>query len=252
MVYHSKNISVFRKPAFLGISIFGSILFFILQIGYWQNLYASKPVICQIEDTSLNWSYTSNNKIQPRNYEIYPNVALKILKAIHHYPKISSLTALEKLTQLDSAVILNTLQMALEKKSLKKYVIELNSVDSAILESLPKIGAKTASRIIKYRNRLGGFISKYQLWELKFIDSSIVNNENIEFKINLDLIQKIDINLCSIIDLYKHPYLGKPFAKLVWAYKIAHYPLTAQKFSEMKGIPQELIIRMTPYLKFSE
>ena len=51
----------------------------------------------------------------------------------------------------------------------EKYVIpfvELNAADTAILKSLPGIGSAYASRIIKYRDLLGGFYSPKQLLEV--------------------------------------------------------------------------------------
>ncbi len=46
------------------------------------------------------------------------------------------------------------------KRKVPVQIIELNSSDSASLETLPGIGPVLSARIIKYRNLLGGF-AKY-------------------------------------------------------------------------------------------
>src|SRR3569833_498755 len=56
------------------------------------------------------------------------------------------------------------------KKAANGVVIELNSADSAKLTELKGIGSSFARRIVNYRNRLGGFISKEQLKEVYGMD----------------------------------------------------------------------------------
>jgi DNA uptake protein ComE-like DNA-binding protein len=252
MAYHSQRISFFRKPAFIGTSLFGSFVFLILQINYWQTVYAKNVVIDVKQDsllfvTSKNHNYSNFRK---QNFGIYPSVAIKILNAIHHSPNIRSLSELCAKTSLDSAILLHTLNDAAKQAKVKKYKIDLNQADSAEFESLPGIGNKTARRIIKYRDRLGGFINKFQLLEIKYFDSSLLLSNNIAFDVDPTMINKIDINHCEIAILYRHPYIGKDLAKIIWAYKNAHFPLTVNKFNEILGIPRETSIRLTPYLLF--
>jgi hypothetical protein len=252
MVNHSQRISFFRKPAFLGTSIFGSFVLLIFQINYWQTLYA-KNMIIDVEQDSLlfvrskNYNYSNFKK---KDFNIYPTVALKILKAIKHNPNISSLDELCAKTSLDSAIILQTLNDAVKKAKVKKYTIDLNRADSTEFESLPGIGGKTARRIIRYRDRLGGYINKFQLLEIKYFDSSLLLNNNITFIVDQTAINKIDINHCEIAVLYRHPYIGKELAKIIWAYKNAHFPLTTTKFNEILGMSRETSVKLTPYFIF--
>ncbi len=252
MVHHSQRISFFRKPAFVGTSLFGSFILLILQINYWQTVYAKNILVDAKQDSLLfvrskNYNYSNFKR---KEYGIYPSVALKILKAIHHNPNIGSLSELCAKTSLDSAVILHVLVDAASKAKAEKYTIDLNRADSTEFESLPGIGGKTARRIIRYRDRLGGYINKFQLLEIKYFDSSILLNSNITFKIDLSALNKIEINHCEIATLYKHPYIGKDLAKIIWAYKNAHFPLTINKFKEISGMSSETSLKLTPYLIF--
>jgi len=252
MVNHSQRISFFRKPAFLGTSLFGSFIFLIFQINYWQTLYA-KNVLIDVKQDSLLFVRSknyNNSNFKRKDFSIYPSVALKILKAIKHNPNIHSLSELCAKTSLDSAILMRTLNEAAKQAKVKKYNIDLNRADSMEFESLPGIGGKTARRIIRYRDRLGGYINKFQLLEIKFFDSSLLLNNNITFIVDQTAITKIDINHCEMANLYRHPYIGKDLAKIIWAYKNAHFPLTINKFTEIQGIPHETSVKLTPYLIF--
>ncbi|MEY2830221.1 MAG: hypothetical protein RIQ33_2079, partial [Bacteroidota bacterium] len=104
----------------------------------------------------------------------------------------------------------------------KLSTIEINTVDSAGLEALPLIGAKTAIRIIKYRNLIGGFISLNQLKEVwGFKDSMLLINEK-RICIDGTKISKIKINSVSIDELKKHPYFKFNKAKILVSYREQH------------------------------
>lgn len=250
---HSKLTTFFRKPAFVGLTFFGGTFFFLFQILYWQRIYA-KPVVRVYQYDSIYSSsfQEKQNRYFDRPFELYSSTARKILKAIGKDQLPSSLLEIEIKTGLDSAIILSTLRHFAHKTQNQRPSINLNFADSMELEQLPGIGAKTARRIVKYRNRLGGFISKYQLLEIRFFDSSLVVENRIDFKIDTTLIKKIDINQCEIIDLYRHPYIGKEFARTLWNYKNAHYPLNYNELIKIQGIPEEIIVKLTPYLSFRQ
>ena len=97
----------------------------------------------------------------------------------------------------------------------KKYLqIELNSTDSSELIKIRGIGPVFASRILKYRKLLGGYISVEQLQEVYGIDSTKFHSLKHNFtSCNLDSIQKININLADFKQLLKHPYISYDFTK---------------------------------------
>ena len=251
MVHHSNSETFFRKPAFIGISFFGGTIFLLLQIIYWQTVYAKEPLSLVRYDSTLNIPQKFyQNKSRGRDFEIYPSTALKILKAIKKNPNIHNLRMLQAETQLDSAILMHTLFSSASKNTSKLYEIDMNRADSIEWENLPGIGGKTARRIIKYRERLGGFVSKFQLLEIKYFDSSLLLSNQIDFRVDTSNIRKININTCDIIELYKHPYIGKELAKRLWEYRKLHFPLTREKLEMMKSITRESIIQFSVYLDF--
>lgn len=93
--------------------------------------------------------------------------------------------------------------------------IELNSADSVELLKIRGVGPVFASRIIKYRRKLGGFTSVEQLQEVYGIDSSRFSQIASQVMTDSIDIIKININTATITELKKHPYLDYYLAKAI-------------------------------------
>lgn len=97
--------------------------------------------------------------------------------------------------------------------------IELNGADSLQLVKLKGIGPVYASRIIKYRNLLGGFYQKNQLLEVyNFPEETFQQLKNSIF-VDSTLIIPIRINFAEYNDLLKHPYLNKKQVNALLKYR---------------------------------
>jgi competence protein ComEA len=132
--------------------------------------------------------------------------------------------------------------------------IELNSADSVSLLSLNGIGPAFASRIIKYRNALGGYYKINQLREVFGLDSLVFDKIKSRLTVNPFLLRKIEINKVEIIDLKRHPYLRDyQKCKTIVLYRKEHGIYNSVN-DLRKAIPgnDELIERLNPYLKFSD
>ncbi len=93
-----------------------------------------------------------------------------------------------------------------EKKAIP--IVDLNTVDSTTLVELPQIGPYTAVRIIEFREKLGGFIDKEQLRDVKGMDDA--RFAAIQPYINLGAVEirRIDVNRADFKTLVHHPYLN--------------------------------------------
>jgi DNA uptake protein ComE-like DNA-binding protein len=100
--------------------------------------------------------------------------------------------------------------------------VELNSADSAQLEALPLIGEKLAARIIRYRNRLGGFYRVEQLKEVYGLRDSAYRVIAERVEVDSSRISRLAINSASFGQLGSHPYLGYKNAKLIDRYRKEH------------------------------
>ncbi len=93
-----------------------------------------------------------------------------------------------------------------EKKAIP--IVDLNTVDSTTLVELPQIGSYTAVRIIEFREKLGGFVDKEQLRDVKGMDDA--RFAAIQPYINLGAVEirKVDVNRADFKTLVHHPYLS--------------------------------------------
>jgi len=143
----------------------------------------------------------------------------------------------------------DTLKFVKKKLIAKDLMLDINSVDTLDLQQLKGIGPSYARRIIKYRVRLGGYSSKDQLLEIYGMDSlrfsGIVENVFVE----IDSINRININEAGIKQLIKHPYIEFYLAKSIVTYRkeIGAYTDTEQ-LKNANLIYEELFEKIKPYI----
>ena len=139
-----------------------------------------------------------------------------------------------------------------ESKKLKPgEILELNSADSATLTALPGVGPSFAARIIRYRDRLGGFYQKEQLKEIYGIDSAKYPAISNAVGVNPGLVKKIGINTISFNQLRLFPYLTYKQVNAIIQYRTQHG--NYQSIGDMKNIAildEQTIQKIQPYLSF--
>ena len=106
------------------------------------------------------------------------------------------------------------------KKVLKK--VELNSCDSAALDSVFYMSSYLAGRIINYRNRLGGFFELAQIQLIYGINTTVYAKIANHLSLDTTNIKRIDINKVSLERLAQHPYIGYKLAKVMVNYRAQH------------------------------
>ncbi len=132
--------------------------------------------------------------------------------------------------------------------------IDINAADSAAFESLPGIGEKLSSRIIKYRDRLGGFVAVTQLQEVYGLSDSTyqIIRQRLEMKAGFKP-RLIPVNAADYMLFRRHPYINAATLKALLAYRKAHGKISS--FAEFNGIAQQVgdstANRLEPYLDFS-
>jgi competence ComEA-like helix-hairpin-helix protein len=132
----------------------------------------------------------------------------------------------------------------------KTLLININQADSFALRKLPGIGEKYSSRIVRYRNWLGGFHSKEQLLEVYGIDSSLLHTISPFIKLEGDSLKRVNINECSLSNLSSHPYISYKIAKLIVKYREHHGAYSS--LEELKSFPlidEQLFRKIAVYLE---
>ncbi|MCG2615801.1 helix-hairpin-helix domain-containing protein [Terrimonas sp. NA20] len=132
--------------------------------------------------------------------------------------------------------------------------VDINKGDSLAFESLPGIGPVLASRIIRFREKLGGFFSIVQVRETFGISDSLFSVIKPYLQISeLDLLQKIDINSIDLNGLRKHPYIKYDVATAIINYRTQHGMFTsAEKLKHVLAIDEVLYEKLIPYFNFSQ
>jgi competence protein ComEA len=129
-------------------------------------------------------------------------------------------------------------------------LIDIATADSTTLLQLKGIGPAFASRIIKYRNKLGGFISKEQLKEVYGIDSTKYNLLLPQISISANHVKRININIATVDDLKQHPYIkGYSIANAIFNYRKQHGNYKSiQDLKHISILNEDFIKKMEPYI----
>lgn len=129
--------------------------------------------------------------------------------------------------------------------------IDLNLADSQALDKLPGIGPVLSARIIKYRNKLGGFHSIEQLKEVYGLPDSTYDKISLHLKFTGKLVDKIYLNSVDIKTMAMHPYIGWENAKMIIRYRNSHGLFNdAVELESIWGLEKKKISRLLPYLSF--
>lgn len=144
-------------------------------------------------------------------------------------------------------------QDSIYKSFPKKYeegtLIALNESDTTALKGIPGIGSYYASKICRYRERLGGFISLEQLKEIEGLP------ENIErwFTLNPNpVIKQIKINETDFKGLVRHPYLNYEQVKVICNYIRKYGKIHSwEELSNNMNFTEKDFKRLEPYFSFN-
>ncbi|MCM1150729.1 MAG: helix-hairpin-helix domain-containing protein [Alistipes sp.] len=131
------------------------------------------------------------------------------------------------------------------------FPLALNRADSALLLHVHGIGPRTAGRIVRYRERLGGYVRKEQLAEVQGITES--NYEKILRQIYCDSceIRKIHINFATADELAAHPYMApRLLRKILKKRQLKGGWSTAEELYDEHILEPDEACRLVPYLSF--
>ena len=132
----------------------------------------------------------------------------------------------------------------------KVVPIDINNSDSIAWDSLPGIGSKLASRILRFREKLGGFYSVDQVGETFGLADSVFQKIRDLLLAGTPRLKKININTATIEELGAHPYIRFVLAKTITGYRNQHGPFEkVESLLQVASITPVLFKRLTPYLQ---
>jgi competence protein ComEA len=108
-------------------------------------------------------------------------------------------------------------------------IVEVNTADSAALVGLFGIGPKTASRIIEFRNRAGGFVSIEQLTDVYGITEELLFELRGKITVDPAMVRPLHINTVTYEELRQNPYLRYKTASAIINYRKQHGAFTTSE-----------------------
>jgi len=108
-------------------------------------------------------------------------------------------------------------------RRLEKYIdipmLDLNVADSAAFDALPGIGGWFASRMVEYRERLGGYSYKEQLMDIHNFDRERYDGLSDLIMVSEDHIRPYPLWTLPADSLAAHPYINEYAARAIVLYR---------------------------------
>jgi DNA uptake protein ComE-like DNA-binding protein len=127
---------------------------------------------------------------------------------------------------------------------------DINTASEAQLSAIKGIGQVLASRIVKFRNKLGGFINQAQYREVYGLSPEVVARLKQYTYIGADFqAAKLDINTADVPKMAAHPYLTYQQAQSIVRYRAQHGPFpTVAALGALVLIDEVTLEKLSPYL----
>jgi competence ComEA-like helix-hairpin-helix protein len=141
-----------------------------------------------------------------------------------------------------------------ESRAAKTYssnfkAIDINLADTTAFIALPGIGSKLASRIVSFRDKLGGFYSIEQIKETYGLSDSTFQKIKQYLKLDNTSLKKININTATVDELKAHPYIKYSLANPIVAYRNEHGLFTkVEDIKKVMVITEEIYKKIECYL----
>ncbi len=168
----------------------------------------------------------------------------------------------DKAAASDSTAVAHASQAALftpqteerPRKFTEAHLFDLNTIDSLNLIRIPGIAERTASVILKYRQRYGGFYNPRQLQEFLTWDAAKDYMEEwctLWFTADPSRLRLIRVNAASISEMQRHPYISHEQAVEIVRYRTRHKHIASiTEFQQFSTFSAEQIQLLFPYLSF--
>ena len=204
------------------------------------KIVKEKTVSAQNATTEINFDRDSN-LVEYRNPVLAPEQRLS--GTYKQQPSIPRKKA--EYTQIEN------------KHSAKSYApkkaplspVNLNLADSLVLISLPGIGPYYSSRILRYREQLGGYTGVSQLREINGLPDTIM-----KWFIVTDTVpvKTIRVNMGTIAELRQHPYINFYQARAIVEFRRERGKIKGlEQLSFMEEFTEQDLVRLEPYLDFN-
>ena len=130
----------------------------------------------------------------------------------------------------------------------KMRVTQINTAGLDDWKSLPGIGDILSERIIKFRNKLGGFHSVYQLQEVYGVSSETFERIHSVLRCN-GSIEQMDLANVEFKSLLSHPYFSYEDVKAIFNYQKKKVITSSEQLQQVVDKDASWIKKVWPYIK---
>jgi len=137
-----------------------------------------------------------------------------------------------------------------KENNTKAFVkIDINIATPQEWFTIPNLDRNIAYRIIKYKEKLGGFLSISQVKETYGLTDSVYKTIEPYLALQTTAVKKININSADDYTLSTHPYINREVAKAITIYRAQHGAYTkVEDIKKIVFIKEELYQKIAPYL----
>jgi competence ComEA-like helix-hairpin-helix protein len=129
-------------------------------------------------------------------------------------------------------------------------IIDINTADTTAFISLPGIGSKLATRIVNFRDKLGGFYSINQVGETFGLPDSTFQSIKHFLKLENVSVREMNINTATVDELKAHPYIRYSLANPIVAYRTEHGTFgKVEDIKKVMAVTEEIYKKIEPYLR---
>lgn len=205
-----------------------------------------KPQEYSIED----WKYLGLSKKQA---EIVVKFSKNGIRNYEHLKKIFVIPAplfdliKDSVIYTQSETNFNSFKTEKKEKLIEK--IDVNKASLEQLIDLPFIAEKTGAKIIQYRDRLGGFVAKEQILEIRGVYVDLYQKFEKYLDVDLSAVSPIKLNTCTVDEIRNHPYFNWNIANSIVKIREQNGKFNSiDDIKKSKLIDLELFEKLKPYL----
>lgn len=129
-------------------------------------------------------------------------------------------------------------------------VVDANAADTATLKRIPGIGSSLARSIVRYREKLGGFVHVQQIEEVNGVPSGASRWFKVDEQAVEQVRPKLDLNRDDFRTLVHHPYLSYEQVRDIVNYRRHHPILSMRTLAALPSFAAADLCRLEPYVSF--
>jgi len=191
-------------------------------------------------------------KIKGDLYKIYA-IDSSLVKELYDFIVLPEELPVTEIIEKSDKTTFNRTEPVVKANPVELPDFDINTADTAILQTIKGIGSVLSRRIIDFRENLGGFIENEQLYEVYNLDSAVALSLIKKMYIDDNFIPaKLFINRAGEEELAGHPYLSWQQARLIIAYRSQHGDYhSGQDIVKVYAVDENDVSRIVSYLDWT-